>query len=92
MTVEIFEMNFIDLQDISEFVETTCVDAMTATTTRKDYESAKVEIRKEMLNCGHARFTVFVKRFVKTPEDDAPWKTTYVEQSYSFTRRERGIC
>ena len=89
--VEIFEMNFADLQDIAGFVDRTCKEVMPPIPL-VEFEKAKIEIRKEELLCGHMRFTVFVKRFVPTPEQDMPWKTTYVEQSYSFTRRERGIC
>ena len=92
MTVEIFEMRYVDLQDITRFVERTCSEAMTPDTTREEFEKAGVEIRKEKLDCGHLRFTVFVKRFIPTPEEDALWKTKYIEDSFSFTRRERGIC
>jgi len=83
MTVEIFEMTPEDLVQIARFVEQQYANMKGKYSDR----SEEIEIRKEKLGCNHVRFTVFVKRYELTPEEDAPWNTTYIEHSTSFTRR-----
>ena len=81
--VEIFEMTNEDLVQIARFVEQQYANVEGKYSDRFE----DIEIRKEKLDCNHVRFTVFVKKFELTPGEDAPWKTTYRENSTSFTRK-----